>query len=86
MYQVIIPKRIERQLDKLPKPVIKKVSQILLKLENNPWQPDSIKLLGYEQTWRININHLYRLYYDINEENKTILVLTIVMMKNPQIE
>jgi mRNA interferase RelE/StbE len=74
MYQVIIPKPVQKQLDRLPEKVIKRILPRLLNLRNNPRPPGSIKLRGYQSEYRLRIGD-YRVRYAIDDNHFIVSIL-----------
>lgn len=69
-YQVIIPKAVEKQLNKLPSLVRETVIENLLTLQDNPRQPNSLKLKNLKG-YRLRVGN-YRILYDIDDPTQTI--------------
>ena len=74
-YQVILPKSVRKELDRLPDEIAKKVLARLAALETDPRPPDVKKLKGRD-AWRIRIGD-YRVIYEIHDRVLRILVITI---------
>jgi mRNA interferase RelE/StbE len=73
-YQVIIPKKVLKELSGLPLNYGKKVAQALVELENDPRPVGSKKLKGSENKYRIRVGD-YRVIYTI-EDN--ILIIEVI--------
>ena len=69
-YQIIIPKAVEKQLNKLPSQVRESVIENLLTLQENPRPPNSKKLKN-TQGYRLRVGN-YRILYDIDAPTQTI--------------
>lgn len=76
MYQVIIPKRVEKEINKLETRVREKILLALKKLESNPRPPGVIKMVGYANTWRIKVES-YRVVYEIHDSELVIHVIEV---------
>jgi len=74
-YQVLIPKSVRKELDRLPKDVAQKILRRLAALEINPRPPDVKKLKGRD-AWRIRIGD-YRVIYEIHDRVLQIIVITV---------
>jgi mRNA interferase RelE/StbE len=74
-YRVILPKSVQKELDRLPDDVMGRVLARLRALESNPRPPDVKKLKG-RQAWRIRIGD-YRIIYEIHDRELVIIVVTI---------
>ena len=69
-YQLIIPKAVEKQLNKLPHQIGETVIENLLILKDNPRPPNSKKLKN-TQGYRLRVGN-YRILYDIDDLTQTI--------------
>jgi mRNA interferase RelE/StbE len=71
-YQVIIPKVVQKQLDKLPRDILERLIPFILELQNNPRNPNTLKMKNNEG-YRIRVGD-YRILYDINDYNKMVII------------
>ena len=71
-FTVIIPKSVQKQLDKLPQEIYEKIKAKILELENDP-RPSGIKKLVGRDEYRLRVGQ-YRLIYQIFE-NKCVIIL-----------
>ena len=69
-YQLIIPKAVEKQLNKLPNQIRETMIENLLTLQDNPRPPNSLKLKNI-QGYRLRVGN-YRILYDIDDPTQTI--------------
>lgn len=74
-YQVILPKSVQKELDRLPDDIVKRILARLTGLETNPRPPDVKKLKGRD-AWRIRIGD-YRVIYEIHDRVLQIIVITV---------
>ena len=74
-YRVILPKSVQKALDRLPDEVVKRVLARLGQLETNPRPADMKKLKGRD-AWRIRIGD-YRVIYEIHDQQLQVLVITV---------
>ena len=74
-YRVILPKSVQRELDRLPDEVVRRILARLAGLETNPRPPDVKKLKG-RAAWRIRVGD-YRVIYEIHDRELQILVITV---------
>ena len=74
-YRVILPKSVQKELDRLPDEMLKRVMARLTELEVNPRPPDVKKLKG-RSAWRIRVGD-YRVIYEIHDRELKILVITV---------
>jgi mRNA interferase RelE/StbE len=76
MYKVIINKKVLKSLDKIPVVYLSNIKEAVNNLANNPRPFGSVKLLGFENTYRIRIG-IYRIIYTIEDEILTVEVVKI---------
>ena len=74
-YRVILPRSVQKKLDRLPDDVVKRILSRLGKLETNP-RPTDVKKLKGRNAWRIRIGD-YRVIYEIHDRELQILVITV---------
>ena len=79
-YQVILPKSVQKELDRLPDDVAKRILARLAGLETNPRPPDVKKLKG-RSAWRIRVGD-YRVIYEIHDRVLQIIVITVGHWRN----
>ena len=76
MHKVLLGPTAERDLDRLPKSLYKRVIKELITLEENPRPRGSRKIVGSISDWRVRVGD-YRIVYEIREEEKEIRVMRI---------
>jgi mRNA interferase RelE/StbE len=74
-YQVILPKSVQKELDRLPDDVANRILQRLAGLETNP-RPADVKKLKGRDAWRIRVGD-YRVIYEIHDRVLQIIVITV---------
>ena len=74
-HRVILPKSVQKILDRLPDEVVGRILARLAELETNPRPPDVKKLKG-RPAWRIRVGD-YRVIYEIHDRELQILVITV---------
>ena len=74
-YRVILPKSVQKALDRLPDEVVKRVLARLAQLETDP-RPADVKKLKGREAWRIRVGD-YRVIYEIHDRQLQILVITV---------
>ena len=74
-YAVILPKSVQKELDRLPEDAVRRILARLAELEPNP-RPTDIKKLKGRKAWRIRVGD-YRVIYEIHNRQLQILVITI---------
>ena len=77
--KLLIAKKAEKELDKLPDPVARNVTEKILLLPKNPFPVNSKKLSG-QDNYRIRIVS-FRVIYSINPRAKTITILRVADRK-----
>jgi mRNA interferase RelE/StbE len=75
-YSVFLAPAAERQLKKLPPQIKTQLVPVLKALANDPRPPGAKKLKGSEDIWRIRKGS-YRILYEINDRELTVLALRI---------
>jgi len=80
-YEIIIRPTAEKSLDKIPRPVRRRIADELEELRSNPHPAGVIKLAGYENLWRIRVGD-YRVVYEIHDDQLVILVLRVAHRKD----
>jgi mRNA interferase RelE/StbE len=74
-YQVILPRSVQKELDRLPDEIANRILARLAELETNPRPPDVKKLKGRD-AWRIRVGD-YRVIYEIHDRILQIIVITV---------
>ncbi len=74
-YQIILPKSVQKELDRLPDEIVSRILTRLSALETNPRPPDVKKLKGRD-AWRIRTGD-YRVIYEIRDRALQIIVITV---------
>ena len=74
-HQVIIPKSVRKELDRLPEDVARRILARLAGLETNP-RPADVKKLRGREAWRIRVGD-YRVIYEIHDRELQVIVITV---------
>ena len=74
-YSILVELKALRQLQRIPPPHRQRVRSAVLDLAENPRPPNARKLTG-RPAWRIRIGD-YRVIYEIDDANATVLVVVI---------
>jgi mRNA interferase RelE/StbE len=74
MYQVIVPKPVQKQLERLPHSVQEQILARLIALKENPRPQGCVKLKGHDNEYRIRIGN-YRVRYEIQDQEGIVLLL-----------
>lgn len=75
-YTVIIPKTVQKQLDRLAEVERRRVLQRLSQLEINPRPIGCVKLVGSANEYRVRIGD-YRIRYEIDDEGRIVILLVV---------
>ena len=72
IYKVIVSRSAEKELNKLPETILKRISIVFDSLIYNPRPTGSKKLKGTDiDLWRVRVGD-YRIIYDINDKIRII--------------
>jgi mRNA interferase RelE/StbE len=74
-YQVILPKSVRKELDRLPDDVAQRILTRLAGLETNP-RPAGVKKLKGRDAWRIRVGD-YRVVFEIHDRVLQVIVITV---------
>ncbi len=74
-YRVILPKSVQKRLDRLPADIASRILDRLHNLESNP-RPADVKKLKGRVAWRVRIGD-YRVIYEIHDRDLQIIVITV---------
>lgn len=76
MYEVLIERRVERELRRLPRAVFRRIVRAMAGLAENPRPSGCRKLAGTENDWRIRVGD-YRVVYEIVDAEKAVRVMYV---------
>ena len=71
-FQIILPKSVQKELDRLPDEIASRILARLVGLETNP-RPADVKKLKGRDAWRIRVGD-YRVIYEIADEIRIVRV------------
>ena len=74
-FQIILPKSVQKELDRLPDELAGRILARLAGLETNP-RPADVKKLKGRDAWRIRVGD-YRVIYEIHDRVLQIIVITV---------
>ena len=74
-YRVILPKSVQKQLDRLPGEVAARIQARLRAIESNP-RPSDVKKLKGRPAWRVRVGD-YRVIYEIHDRELLVIIVTI---------
>ena len=76
MYQVVIERKAEKDLDRLPPPIHRRVSESVQALATDPRPAGCRKLVGGDNDWRIRVGD-YRVIYQIADAIRVVRVTRV---------
>ena len=74
-FQIILPKSVQKELDRLPDEISRRILTRLAGLETNP-RPADVKKLKGRDAWRVRVGD-YRVIYEIHDRILQIIVITV---------
>ncbi|HEY5041538.1 MAG TPA: type II toxin-antitoxin system RelE/ParE family toxin [Verrucomicrobiae bacterium] len=74
-FQIILPKSVQKELDRLPDEIANRILARLAALETSP-RPADVKKLKGREAWRIRVG-AYRVIYEIHDRILQIIVITV---------
>lgn len=80
-YNIILPKPVQKQLTKLAPDISSKVITKISELTENPRPTGVKKLKGFENEYLVRIGD-YRIRYEIDEQQKTVIILSCRHRRN----
>jgi len=75
-YKVRLARSASREIERLPKPVLKRVLRHLETLEETPFPRGTRKIRGAKDLWRLRVGD-YRMVYRVDQEAREIVVLIV---------
>ena len=79
LYKIVFKRSAEKELSRLPKPYVKKMTYAIQDLAENPRSMGAIKLAGTD-AYRIRVGP-YRVLYEIHDDVLTVIVIRIADRK-----
>lgn len=76
MYEVVLERRAERDIKRLPEETFYRIVPQLKALSENPRRPGCRKITGSKNDWRVRVGD-YRIIYEIDEREKAVKVMRI---------
>jgi mRNA interferase RelE/StbE len=80
MYEVLIPKSVQKELDKISDIYYPRIRDKIFEMENNPRPIGSIKLSDSDE-YRIRVG-TFRILYEIDDKKKTVKIYKIEHRKD----
>jgi mRNA interferase RelE/StbE len=76
VYEILLERRAEKDLKKLPSELFQRIIVKIRSLSENPKLQGSRKITGSKSDWRIRIGD-YRAIYEIDEKEKRVKIMRI---------
>lgn len=74
-FQIILPKSVQKELDRLPDEITQRILTRLAGLETSP-RPADVKKLKGRDAWRIRVGD-YRVIYEIHDRILQVIVIAV---------
>lgn len=72
-YSIVVPKSVQKQLDRLPDQVYHRILKKIRLLAEDPRPAGALKLKGIEAEYRIRIGD-YRLRYKVDDDQQVVIL------------
>lgn len=72
-YSLLFRPSVEKDLLHLPKSIVSRALDRIEELKTNPFPPQSLKLSGAENLYRLRVGE-YRVIYEVNTEAKAVTI------------
>ncbi len=72
-YRVILKPAADRDLDKLPRDVARRIAEQLRALATDPRPPGTVKMQGTRNEYRVRVGD-YRIVFEVNDREQTVRV------------
>ena len=72
-FSVVFKPSVEKDLRRLPKPIVGRVIEHIEKLVADPFSRQSVKLEGAEHLYRVRVGD-YRIVYGVDNDNRQITI------------
>jgi mRNA interferase RelE/StbE len=73
MYRVILPNSVQKEIDRLPDEVARRILDRLGELAREP-RPRDVKKLKGRKAWRIRVGD-YRVIYEIDDRERRVVII-----------
>jgi mRNA interferase RelE/StbE len=80
-YGLVLTRAARKDLDRLPREVLKRADPMFLALAENPRPFGSEKLQGFENLYRIRVGK-YRILYEIDKAGSTVTIARVAHRKD----
>jgi len=76
MYTLLLKATAEKDLRKLPRPILERIHPRLLALRTAPRPAGALKLAGALEGWRVRVGD-YRIVYIIDDDAQTVTIVRV---------
>lgn len=76
MYEVLLERRAQRNLRRLPKEEFKRAIRVIKRLGSDPRRAGCRKIAGSESDWRVRFGD-YRVIYEIDDSARVVRIMYI---------
>jgi mRNA interferase RelE/StbE len=80
-YCIVVSKRVQKELDSLPKAIYAHIREQIIALRNDPRPSGVKKLRGYTSTYRVRVGE-YRIVYEVDDSAQEIHLLHVADRKD----
>jgi len=80
-YRVLLPRRVQKQLDLLPSTVFDRVAERIASLRDEPRPAAVVKLKGLPSSYRVRVGD-YRLVYEVDDVAQEVRIITVENRKD----
>lgn len=81
MYNLVIPRTVEKQLNRIPHPHRTRILSRLQQLQTDPHARETLKLAGKTDEYRIHAGN-YRIRYQIEDDSQSVILLHCLHRKD----
>lgn len=79
-YQIVIPRTVQKQLDKISPDYLSSIISAIMTLKNNPRNLNTLKMKNV-QGYRLKVGN-YRVLYDIDDLNQQVILRRVAHRKD----
>jgi mRNA interferase RelE/StbE len=75
-YELIVKPSAEREIDRLPRALQRRVVEALARIQQGPRGPGTVKLTGTKSTYRVRVGD-WRIVYEIDDSAQTVFITMV---------
>ena len=76
MYKIELKKSVFKDIRDIPQVFLKKIEEAIQKLSENPFSPESKKIQGYTDYYRIRVG-MYRIIYRVEKKIEIVTIIKV---------